>query len=66
MSETTSNRFSEWDTATIRQWMYVIGERSDRVIHRAMEDDDWSDYEDDERMYSDLSAELERRGEKYR
>jgi hypothetical protein len=49
---------NEWTTEEIRSWIYAIGERSDRVISRAMDDDDWSEYESDERLYSKLEDEL--------
>lgn len=55
---------SEWPTPVIRQWMYAIEERSDRLISRGMETDDWSEMESDERMHDQLVAELKRRGEK--
>jgi hypothetical protein len=55
---------SEWTTETIRQWMYIIAERSDRLISSAMETDDWDEYNDDDKMYTKLSTELNRRGEK--
>lgn len=53
---------SEWETKEIQRWMYAIGERSDRVISRAMEDEDWSEYESDERLHNQLEAELMKRG----
>lgn len=55
---------SEWDTATIREWMYAIEVRSDSVLSDAQYTGDWSDFEDDERMYTEFAAELKRRGEK--
>ena len=54
---------SEWTTATIREWMWAIENRSDSVISQAMYDGDWSDFEDDERMYDEFTTELTRRGE---
>lgn len=54
---------TEWTTETIREWMYAIAMRSDSVISQAMYDDDWSDFENDERMYNEFTAELARRGE---
>lgn len=53
---------SEWTTEEIKSWIYAIGERSDRVISRAMDDEDWSEYESDERLYNELSAEMLKRG----
>lgn len=55
---------TEWTTETIRAWMWAIENRSDSVISNAMASDDWSDFEDDERMYDEFTAELNRRGEK--
>jgi hypothetical protein len=55
---------SEWETATIREWMYAIEMRSDSVISEADYTGDWSDFEDDERMHAEFSAELKARGEK--
>lgn len=54
---------TEWTTDTIREWMFAIEMRSDSVISDAMYDDDWSDFEDDERMYDEFVTELKRRGE---
>jgi len=53
---------SEWTTEEILRWVYAIGERSDRVISEAMETDDWSDYESDERLHNQLETELMKRG----
>lgn len=51
-----------WEVKELCQWIYVIGERSDRVISEAMNTDDWSDYDADESMYRRIADELARRG----
>lgn len=53
---------SEWTTEEILQWIYIIGERSDRVISYAQYSEDWTAYNEDEQLYADLGEELVRRG----
>lgn len=49
MGQTINWDMTTWETSELVQWCYVIAERSDRLISQAMYDDDWREYEDDER-----------------
>ena len=51
-----------WETSELVKWCYVIAERSDRVISQAMADDDWREYDADERTYNKIADILKARG----
>lgn len=53
---------TKWEVSKILQWMYVIEERSDRLISHGMYTDDWTEHDDDEKMHEKLAGELKRRG----
>lgn len=65
MSDTSYMKkpISEWPTDEIRRWMNGIEMRSDSVISKAMDSDDWTDHDADEKLHAELFAELKRRGE---
>lgn len=62
MGQTINWDMTTWETSELVQWCYVIAERSDRLISQAMYDDDWREYEDDERTYRKIADILKSRG----
>jgi hypothetical protein len=51
-----------WETAELLRWRYAIELRSDSVIHEAMDTDDWSDHDSDERTHRKIVEILKSRG----